>query len=77
MQKPWDNVDLVRVLQRETERGRGVRAQSAHHQREERDALLIQRALLPATLPGSEHFQLAGNWQPAEGFGGDCYDAYT
>ncbi len=75
VQKPWDNVDLVRVLQRETERGRGVRAQSAHHQREERDALLIQRALLPATLPGSDHFQLAGNWQPAEGFGGDCYDA--
>jgi sigma-B regulation protein RsbU (phosphoserine phosphatase) len=75
VQKPWDNVDLVRVLQRETERGRGVRARSAHHQREERDALLIQRALLPATLPSSEYFQLAGNWQPAEGFGGDCYDA--
>jgi serine phosphatase RsbU (regulator of sigma subunit) len=75
VQKPWDNADLVRVLQRETERGRGVRAQSAHHQREERDALLIQRALLPALLPNNEHFQLAGNWQPAGGFGGDCYDA--
>jgi phosphoserine phosphatase RsbU/P len=75
VQKPWDNADLVQVLQREVERGRGVRAQSAHHQREERDALLIQRALLPAVLPGNEHFQVAGNWQPAGGFGGDCYDA--
>ena len=75
VQKPWHNADLVQVLQREVERGRGVRAQSAHHQREERDALLIQRALLPAALPGNEHFQLAGNWQPAGGFGGDCYDA--
>jgi sigma-B regulation protein RsbU (phosphoserine phosphatase) len=75
VQKPWDNADLVQVLLREAERGRGLRVQSAHHQREERDALLIQRALLPATLPGNEHFQLAGNWQPAGGFGGDCYDA--
>ena len=75
VQKPWHNAELVQVLQREVERGRGVRAQSAHHQREERDALLIQRALLPAVLPGNEHFQLAGNWQPAGGFGGDCFDA--
>jgi sigma-B regulation protein RsbU (phosphoserine phosphatase) len=75
VQKPWDNARLVQVLQREVERGRGLRAQSAQHQRDERDALLIQRALLPATLPSNEDFQLAGNWQPAGGFGGDCYDA--
>jgi sigma-B regulation protein RsbU (phosphoserine phosphatase) len=75
IQKPWDNTDLVQVLQREVERGRGLREQSARHQREERDALLIQRALLPASLPGNEMFQVAGSWQPAMGFGGDCYDA--
>jgi phosphoserine phosphatase RsbU/P len=75
VQKPWDNADLVQVLQREVARGRGLREQSARHQREEREAQLIQRALLPAALPGNAHFQLAGNWQPAEGFGGDCYDA--
>ena len=38
VQKPWDNSELVQVLQREVERGRGLRAQSALHQREERDA---------------------------------------
>lgn len=75
VQKPWDNADLVQVLQREVERGRGVRAKSALHQREERDALLIQRALLPASLPMNDVFQVAGNWQPAAGVGGDCYDA--
>jgi sigma-B regulation protein RsbU (phosphoserine phosphatase) len=75
VQKPWDNADLVQVLQREVERGRGLRAQSALHQREERDALLIQRALLPATLPATDAFHVAGQWQPATGFGGDCYDA--
>ena len=75
IQKPWDNAALVQVLQREVERGRGVREQSARHQREERDALLIQRALLPASLPGNDVFEVAGSWQPAMGFGGDCYDA--
>lgn len=75
VQKPWDNSELVQVLQREVERGRGLRAQSAFHQREERDALLIQRALLPATLPQNEVFEVVGSWQPATGVGGDCYDA--
>jgi sigma-B regulation protein RsbU (phosphoserine phosphatase) len=75
VQKPWDNAELVQVLQREVERGRGVREQSALHHREERDALLIQRALLPASLPRTEVFEVAGSWQPAAGFGGDCYDA--
>jgi sigma-B regulation protein RsbU (phosphoserine phosphatase) len=75
VQKPWDNGDLVQILEREVERGRGLRAQSALHQREERDALLIQRALLPAMLPHNDVFHVAGNWQPAAGVGGDCYDA--
>jgi phosphoserine phosphatase RsbU/P len=77
VQKPWDNTGLVQVLQREVERGRGLREQSERHQREERDGLLIQRALLPATLPATESFDVAGAWQPALGFGGDCYDAFT
>jgi sigma-B regulation protein RsbU (phosphoserine phosphatase) len=77
VQKPWDNSGLVQVLQREVERGRGLREQSERHQREEREGLLIQRALLPATLPATEAFDVAGAWQPALGFGGDCYDAFT
>jgi sigma-B regulation protein RsbU (phosphoserine phosphatase) len=75
VQKPWDNAQLVQVLQREVERGLGLREQSALHQREERDALLIQRALLPAALPSNQVFQVAAQWQPARGVGGDCYDA--
>jgi phosphoserine phosphatase RsbU/P len=75
VQKPWDNAELVTVLQREVERGRGVRRQSARHQRDEREALLIQRGLLPAELPRNDRFRVAGTWQPAGGVGGDCYDA--
>jgi serine phosphatase RsbU (regulator of sigma subunit) len=74
VQKPWDNADLIKILQREIDRGRGQREQSARHHRDEREALLIQRALLPATLPHDDVFQVAGNWQPASGVGGDWFD---
>jgi sigma-B regulation protein RsbU (phosphoserine phosphatase) len=77
VQKPWDNAELVQVLQREVERGRGLREQSDRHQREEREGLMIQRALLPAALPTTKTFEVAGAWQPASGFGGDCYDTFT
>jgi phosphoserine phosphatase RsbU/P len=77
VQKPWDNVQLVQVLQREVDRGRGVREQSERHRREEHEGLLIQRALLPAALPATSVFDVAGAWQPASGFGGDCYDTFT
>jgi sigma-B regulation protein RsbU (phosphoserine phosphatase) len=77
VQKPWDNAALVQVIQRETERGRELREQSERHRREEREGLLIQRALLPATMPRTDAFEIAGAWQPAAGFGGDTYDAFT
>ena len=77
VQKPWDNAALVQVVQREVERGSERREQSERHHREEREGLLIQRALLPATLPTTDAFAVAGAWQPAAGFGGDTYDAFT
>src|SRR5262245_106107 len=43
--------------------------------RERADAQAIQRALLPAVLPGLIGCELAVRWQPASAFGGDCYDA--
>jgi sigma-B regulation protein RsbU (phosphoserine phosphatase) len=75
VQKPWDNGALVQILHREVAQGRGARQKSEVHAREHRDALLIQRALLPDALPSTTAFEIAGAWQPAQGFGGDCYDA--
>ena len=77
VQKPWDNRALIQVLEREVADGRGVRAQTARHALEQRDAFLIQRALMPATLPVTERFEVVGAWQPAGMLGGDTYDAFT
>jgi sigma-B regulation protein RsbU (phosphoserine phosphatase) len=77
VEKPWDNRKLVQVLEREIAAGKGARERSERHGREQRDALLIQRALMPASLPSTPRFEVAGAWQPAGTLGGDCYDVFT
>jgi len=77
VEKPWDNRKLVQILEREIAAGKGARERSERHGREQRDALLIQRALMPASLPSTPRFELAGAWQPAGTLGGDCYDVFT
>jgi sigma-B regulation protein RsbU (phosphoserine phosphatase) len=76
VEKPWDNRKLVQILEREIAAGKGARERSERHGREQRDALLIQRALMPASLPSTPRFQVAGAWQPAGTLGGDCYDVF-
>ena len=76
VEKPWDNRKLVQILEREIAAGKGARERSERHGREQRDALLIQRALMPASLPSTPRFEVAGAWQPAGTLGGDCYDVF-
>ena len=76
VEKPWDNRKLVQILEREIAAGKGARERSERHGREQRDALLIQRALMPASLPSTPRFAVAGAWQPAGTLGGDCYDVF-
>jgi len=73
--KPWDNASLAATVTREIEEGRARRRDGASKSREREDARLIQRALLPASLPPIGCCEMAALWQPASDFGGDCYDA--
>lgn len=57
------------------ERWQARRKSDALASRERVEAQAIQRALLPAVLPGFIGCELAARWQPASTFGGDCYDA--
>jgi phosphoserine phosphatase RsbU/P len=76
VQKPWDNRALIQILEREIAEGREARARSGRHVSELQNARLIQRALMPATLPVTERFEVVGAWQPAGTLGGDTYDAF-
>jgi phosphoserine phosphatase RsbU/P len=72
--KPWDNAELVRIVRREVDEGQVRRRAGAMASRERADARLIQRALLPSTMPTIPGCEIAALWEPASDFGGDCYD---
>lgn len=75
VQKPWDNDHLISMLRSEVEQGRTRRRRLEQEQREMEEARRIQRKLLPASVPQIEGWEIAASWQPAQGVGGDCFDA--
>jgi sigma-B regulation protein RsbU (phosphoserine phosphatase) len=74
VRKPWDDTTLLDVVAREIHEGRAVRHQDAKFAREQDEAQLIQRALLPQAMPQLAGCTIAARWTPASGIGGDCYD---
>ena len=77
VQKPWEDVTLLEILDREIEEAQATRRRDARQQREFEDARLIQRGLLPSALPQIDGMRLASAWKPANGVGGDCFDVLT
>ena len=74
VQKPWEDVTLLEILAREIADARAARRRDQKQQRELDDARMIQRGLLPTSVPQIAGLQLAVAWQPAEDVGGDCFD---
>ncbi len=74
VQKPWEDATLLEVIEREIREARAHKRQDEQQAREIEEARLIQRGLLPAAFPEMPGCAIAGTWQPAYGFGGDCYD---
>ncbi len=77
VQKPWDDDALREIVGREIDDGRAARRQDRKQHREREEARLIQRALLPSTMPQTDGIRIAASWQPADGVGGDCFDVIT
>jgi sigma-B regulation protein RsbU (phosphoserine phosphatase) len=77
VQKPWEDVTLLEILQREITEARAARRRDHRQQRELDDARMIQRGLLPTIVPRVGGIDLAVAWQPMEDVGGDCYDTLT
>jgi sigma-B regulation protein RsbU (phosphoserine phosphatase) len=77
VQKPWEDVTLLEILQREIEEAQATKRSDAKQKREFEEARLIQRGLLPTATPQLAGLRLASSWQPADGVGGDCFDMLT
>src|SRR5687767_2171934 len=73
VQKPWEDVTLLEILDREIGESRAARRRDHQQQREVEDARLIQRGLLPTTVPQVRGVEVAMAWQPANDVGGDCF----
>jgi sigma-B regulation protein RsbU (phosphoserine phosphatase) len=74
VQKPWDNDALVSLVRSEVEQGRTRRRMARQQRRELEEAQVVQRSLLPHSLPVLPGVELAVHWQPASGVGGDAFD---
>jgi len=77
VQKPWEDETLLEILQREIDDARASKRRDAKQQREFEEARLIQRGLLPTSMPRIAGLTLSSSWRPANGVGGDCFDALT
>ncbi len=74
VQKPWEAVTLLEILRREIGEAQAARRRDHTQHREMEDARLIQRGLLPTSVPRIAGIDLAVAWQPAQVVGGDCFD---
>ena len=74
VQKPWEDTTLLEILEREVSEGRAARRRDHKQQRDFEEARLIQRGLLPTSVPQVGGIDLSVSWQPADGVGGDCFD---
>jgi sigma-B regulation protein RsbU (phosphoserine phosphatase) len=74
VQKPWEDVTLLEIVEREVREGRAARRRDHKQQREAEEARLIQRGLLPTATPQVPGIDLSVTWLPADGVGGDCFD---
>jgi phosphoserine phosphatase RsbU/P len=74
VQKPWEDVTLLEIIQREIADAQAARRRDLKQQREVEEASVIQRGLLPTSVPQVGGVQLAVAWQPVYGVGGDCFD---
>lgn len=74
VQKPWDNAQLLRVLQQQVERSHSMRQKRLSEELEQQEAALIQRALMPHEITASAGMTIAASSQSARIVGGDYYD---
>ena len=79
IQKPWQNARLLEVVREQVEQGRSRRRQERRRTEEKEEieeAVELQRAFLPPSLPMVEACEMAVRWQPKGRVGGDYYDVF-
>jgi len=74
VQKPWDNRQLLQVLESQMKRSQDLRQKRVSEQLEQQEAAQIQRALMPGEIATQDGLTIAAASQSARTVGGDYYD---
>lgn len=74
VQKPWDNAQLLAVLDKQIQASHSLRQRKLSHELEQQEVAQIQRALLPTQLSTPSGISIAATTQSALTVGGDYYD---
>lgn len=74
VQKPWDNRQLLQVLESQMKRSQDLRQKRVSDQLEQQEAAQIQRALMPGEIAAQDGLTIAAASQSARTVGGDYYD---
>src|SRR5689334_7861560 len=74
VQKPWDNAELLKVLERQMKRSQELRLKRLSEELEEQDAAAIQKALMPGEIAAPEGLTIVADSHSARTVGGDYYD---
>ncbi len=74
VQKPWDNRQLLNVLEEQLKRSKALQQKRFSDQLEQQDAAQIQRALMPGEIPAGDGLTIVASSQSARNVGGDYYD---
>jgi sigma-B regulation protein RsbU (phosphoserine phosphatase) len=75
--KPWNNSQLLQILQAQLEQGASRRRQLQAEEREREDVEAVQRGFLPKEIPQMAGFAISGAWLPARVVGGDYFDIHA
>ncbi len=74
VQKPWDNAELLKVLDQQIQRSKTMRKKLEQDQREQQEAAQVQRSLMPGEINAPNGLTIAASSQSARTVGGDYYD---
>jgi sigma-B regulation protein RsbU (phosphoserine phosphatase) len=74
VQKPWDNQQLLRLLEQQVERSHALRQKRMTEQEEQLEAAKIQRGLMPGEISAPQGIAITASSLAARTVGGDYYD---
>jgi phosphoserine phosphatase RsbU/P len=74
VQKPWDNTQLLAILNKEIQHTHSLRQKKFSEELERQEAAQVQRALMPGEIMAPQGMSIAACSQSMKTVGGDYYD---